>query len=417
MGQDDTIFDKSFYPQSHPNQEILHLVNRNWQSTLLLKKYPHKAKIIKQELFVLGLKLQNLYLVMMAGGTLASCQLIAGDLTDAEKTIEQVLTYAQKRRHKLPETASLCWLGLCQIYYERNQLGQAQHYLTQARQIDPNPASSNTIISGGICQTQLHLANNETIAAQETIKMIRQMNLNHPSAIWTQQDIIAHEALVYLRSGDLTRAQQILAEIDNDSNPFVLQIKAECLLEEKRFAAAETILQALCSQYPFGFYKHSIIEARLLLCIVLYKQQKLALAKQHLIDVILFASKNGWVRPFIDHDKGLTPLLIWVLHHESLVQTSEQFAKHILQQLGQPFETQKILTIETLNQMTITTLVTQREKEVLRLLGTGFSNSQIAAKLYVSDHTIKSHLVSIYRKLGVANRTQAIAQALVAKLI
>lgn len=395
----------------------MHLVHRHWQSTLLLKKHPNEAKIIKQELFVLGLKLQNLYLVMMAGGTLALCHLMAGDLANAEKTVQQVLTYGQKRRDKLPETASLCLLVLCQVYYERNQLTQAQHYLTQARQIDPNPASSNSIISRGIWQSRLQLANNETIAAQETIKSIRQFNINHPSAILTQQDIMAYEALICLRSGDLTGTQHILAEIDNDSNPFILQVKAEWLLEKEQFSAAETTLRALCSQYPFGFYNHSIIESRLLLSIALYKQQKLALAKQQMIDVILFASQNGWVRLFIDHAKWLTPLLIWVLHHESLVQASEQFAKHILQKLGQPFETQKILTVETLNHMTITTLVTQREKEVLRLLGAGFSNSQIAAKLYVSNHTVKSHLVSIYRKLGVANRTQAIAQALAAKLI
>lgn len=55
--------------------------------------------------------------------------------------------------------------------------------------------------------------------------------------------------------------------------------------------------------------------------------------------------------------------------------------------------------------------LTARELEVLHHLGTGATNAQIAQKLYLSEATIKSHLASTYRKLGVTNRTAAIAQA------
>ncbi|GAA1798061.1 MULTISPECIES: response regulator [Leucobacter] len=52
-----------------------------------------------------------------------------------------------------------------------------------------------------------------------------------------------------------------------------------------------------------------------------------------------------------------------------------------------------------------------RETEVLRLVADGESNSAIAARLHISDATVKSHLVHIFSKLGVSSRTAAVAAA------
>ncbi len=56
--------------------------------------------------------------------------------------------------------------------------------------------------------------------------------------------------------------------------------------------------------------------------------------------------------------------------------------------------------------------LTQRESEVLDLVTKGHSNKAIAAKLYLGEETIKTHLSSIYRKLGVRDRTSAVALAM-----
>lgn len=56
--------------------------------------------------------------------------------------------------------------------------------------------------------------------------------------------------------------------------------------------------------------------------------------------------------------------------------------------------------------------LSQRESEVLSLLVDGLSNRLIAAQLVVGEETVKTHLRSIYRKLGVNDRAQAIATAL-----
>lgn len=52
-----------------------------------------------------------------------------------------------------------------------------------------------------------------------------------------------------------------------------------------------------------------------------------------------------------------------------------------------------------------------REIDVLRLVAEGATNSDVAARLHISDATVKSHLVHIYTKLGVSSRTAAVAMA------
>jgi len=52
--------------------------------------------------------------------------------------------------------------------------------------------------------------------------------------------------------------------------------------------------------------------------------------------------------------------------------------------------------------------LTERESQVLQLLAYGLANKQIAANLTISEHTVKFHVSSIYTKLGVASRTEAV---------
>jgi ATP/maltotriose-dependent transcriptional regulator MalT len=56
-------------------------------------------------------------------------------------------------------------------------------------------------------------------------------------------------------------------------------------------------------------------------------------------------------------------------------------------------------------------VLTARENEILRLMAIGMTNPQIAEELVIGAGTVKTHTLNIYRKLDVANRTQAIIHA------
>lgn len=56
-------------------------------------------------------------------------------------------------------------------------------------------------------------------------------------------------------------------------------------------------------------------------------------------------------------------------------------------------------------------LLTKKQTTVLSLLCEGLSNRQIAERLFLTEHTVKSHLLTLYQKLGVNNRTECVLAA------
>ncbi|HEY8394014.1 MAG TPA: response regulator transcription factor [Thermaerobacter sp.] len=56
--------------------------------------------------------------------------------------------------------------------------------------------------------------------------------------------------------------------------------------------------------------------------------------------------------------------------------------------------------------------LTRREFEVLQLVAEGASNREIGERLFISEKTVKNHITSIFRKLGVSDRTQAVIHAI-----
>lgn len=67
--------------------------------------------------------------------------------------------------------------------------------------------------------------------------------------------------------------------------------------------------------------------------------------------------------------------------------------------------------------MSENTPLSEREREILRLVATGASNKEIAAKLFISTNTVKVHLRNIFSKIGVASRTEATLYAIREKIV
>ncbi|MBK8986667.1 MAG: hypothetical protein IPM39_11395 [Chloroflexi bacterium] len=359
----------------------------------------------------------NLFVAIFAGSDIATRALLRGQLRQSEKVAYQVLQQALNQRGQLPEPASIALSVLSHICLGRNELTQARQFLDRATAVDPNPTSSNILMTIAILRARLQSADGDHTAAQATIQAARSLQEHRPARVWSDQDLAAYEARFCARQQDFARAEQLLKEAETEETHTLSElVRAEILLKQQQADAAETILTYLVMQYPAGLPNEPLLNARVLLAQALFVQHKMNQARQVLAEAVQLAAPEGFIRPFLDHGSQLVPLLTLLQTHH-LTPKSQDFIQQILQLSDCADSAQTTLSEETLKDLAATASITPREQNVLRLVRAGLSNREIAAQLCISPGTVKTHLTNIYAKLDVNNRLQAVAEAQLLKLI
>lgn len=90
---------------------------------------------------------------------------------------------------------------------------------------------------------------------------------------------------------------------------------------------------------------------------------------------------------------------------ESLLRSDWWMSRHLMTRLIRIYRRHRI------NVFRPSCGLTQREVQILLMLGSGATNLEISKQLFISEHTVKSHLYNVFRKIDVKNRAQAIAWA------
>jgi LuxR family maltose regulon positive regulatory protein len=149
------------------------------------------------------------------------------------------------------------------------------------------------------------------------------------------------------------------------------------------------------------------IELTVLQALALEAGGDTARAMDALERALTLAEPEGFIRIFVDEGPPMARLL-----YEALARgIAPEYARRLLaafplaepEQAGPP-DTQA-------PESDLMEPLSERELEVLQLIAEGLTNPEIASRLFLSLHTIKAHTRNIYGKLGVHNRTGAVARA------
>ena len=186
--------------------------------------------------------------------------------------------------------------------------------------------------------------------------------------------------------------------------------QARVLVAQNKLHEATRLLSCLEESAQSGGRMGRLIEIMILKTLALRRMGDNAQADNALTYSLTLAEPEGHVRIFLDESQPMQMLLAQWLAHAS-TGTLRDFAIHLLSQ----FDAELPMVARALEKVSSTSdlvePLSQRELEVLELMAQGRTNQEIAQQLIVSRGTVKAHTASIYRKLDVANRTEAAARA------
>jgi LuxR family maltose regulon positive regulatory protein len=149
----------------------------------------------------------------------------------------------------------------------------------------------------------------------------------------------------------------------------------------------------------------SVLEILVLRALALGAQGDRTSALATLEQALLLAAPEGYIRLFVDEDAPMLALLRLAYRRG----TVPEYVATLLSAFGE--QNVSDLPLPAARPSALLEPLTERERDVLRLLLEGASNREIAHRLVLSVNTVKRHVYNICGKLGVQNRSQAIIRA------
>lgn len=343
-------------------------------------------------------------------GALADLALRQGRLHIANdfwaKALASVAEQAYQPTLPLP---AIGWLYIRrgEILYEWNQLASAREHLSQGLERAELGGDRRAMIAGYLLIARLALTEGDSEQAGAYLEQARPLVEEVSFAEWTsaferrQMELwLAEDGLraaigwagEMLASGELRQRPE--SELAQLALARVLIVKGDSLALER----AQQYLAALLESAEAGGRGGVVVEALALEALAHWRHGDSAAALTSLEQALRRAEPEGYVRLFVDLGLPMGRLL-----QEARVRgVMPAYVNRLLASYSDlPSATQRSL-LEPL---------TAREQEVLELLAAGLTNREIGEELVISPQTVKKHTGNIYGKLGVSNRTEAVAHA------
>ena len=215
------------------------------------------------------------------------------------------------------------------------------------------------------------------------------------------------KARVWLKQGRLAEAQGWVREqglsVEDDISymrEFEHITLARVLIAAGSLDEAARLLGRLLQAAEAGRRMGSVIEILLLQALAFQARDNLPHAIIALQRALGLAEPEGYVRIFVDEGEPMRSLI--EKQSRSQDKIFPGYVDKLLAAFARPTAVPQPKTIEPLS---------ERELEVLRLLGTELSGPEIARELIVSLNTLRTHTKNIFNKLGVNNRRAAVRRA------
>ena len=376
-----------------------------------------KAMLYLDEAAVYGQTTGNFFITLVAMGHLADIYIRQGRLRQAAETSRKALRLGTEwgGGEPLPAT-SYAHICLAQILYQWNEVGEAIHYVNRAIELGRQGVQMTIAVMAVPSLAPLTELIGQTTALSDALDELEGVAAASNSAMMFRISA-AWRARLALARGDMSQALQWAAtrespKSDSDEGlEFPLEFEhltlARLSIARGQLHGVATMLDRLRKRAEAEGRMGSVIEILVLLATTLRMQGRTDEAMSTLQRALSLAEPEGFVRIFVDAGEPMAELLRSALARQIM----PDYVSGLLAAFGTTTGRDGSIQFSGPRVKPTIEPVTGRELEVLRLLAAGASNKQIAEELVLVTGTVKAHLLNIYRKLDVHNRTQAVARA------
>jgi LuxR family maltose regulon positive regulatory protein len=338
---------------------------------------------------------------------LADMWIAQGRLREALASYERALQLAERQGQAAPRGLADVHVGISEIYLEQNDLDAARQHLLVSRELGDYAGLPENRFRWFTAMAALSQAEGDLDGA---LTFLEQAEALYAAGFSPDvRPIHALRARIRLLQGKLAEAQAWVGQhglsIDDDLSylrEFQHLTLARVLIAESTAdstRAAEALLARLLDAARAGRRGGAIIETLVLTAIVQRALGNVSAATVHLQSALDLAEPEGYVRVFLDQAPEIVPLLEQVAKSDR-----GSYALRLLEALGGT-------AVRISPAFSSPDALSERELDVLRLLGSDLSGPDIARELVVSLNTMRTHTKSIYTKLGVNSRRAAIRRA------
>lgn len=339
---------------------------------------------------------------------IADIDLVLGRLREAEQAFEHALEVSAAERGPVLRGTADMHTGLAMVLRERNELGAARRHLLTSAELGEGGGLPQNPYRWRVADALLKqdegdldgarasieeavrvyaadfFPNVRPVAATRARILVAQGRLDEAARWQREAGVGADDVLSYMREYEhITLARLLLAQD----------------LKGGVGARALPLLRRLLEAAEAGSRDGSVIEISVLLALA-GRQAGMEEALKHLGRALSLAAPEGYVRIFVNEGPAMEALLKAAAKR----QIGADYASRLLAVFGAPAPKPRMHPdlIEALS---------ERELDVLRLLGSDLGGPEIARELAISENTMRTHTKNIYEKLGVNSRRAAVSRA------
>lgn len=369
--------------------------------------FSHAAQLSRQQ----GNRFGTVFALYQA----AEATMLQGKLRQAAEIYREAERAATLPSGQALPIIGMAWIGLGEVHREWNKLEEAERYFTEGIKLCAQTGEL-TASDGLGWLARLRHAKGEHDKALDTLEEVARV-LESMDTPEVRHAVAWNKARLWVWQGHLDVAAHWKKEVEHEADTLLIHVGEQVHLTLARVELAQGKPSAALSRLerlrpPALEAKRmiSVLSIMLLQALALEAQGKTHKALELLSSALTFAEPEGFVRLFADEGASVAALLVKLrAAREVEPGIFAGWTPTYLDALLDAFDEEALALDGELPEEV--EALSERELEVLRHIAVGGSNKQVAKALDIAPSTVKWYVNTIFGKLQVKSRTQAVARA------